>query len=310
MRIALGLVRAMRPQQWTKNLFVFAPLLLSQQWHMEGQLLRVAGVFVAFSLLSSGVYLMNDVADREADRQHPKKRHRPVAARELPVNVAVIAAVLLVGLTLVWTRFPPPLGFHSNGLLAVCSTYVVIQVLYTFWLKRMVIVDVMCIASGFVLRLIAGGKTGGGTFVEETPWIVVCTIFLSLFLALAKRRHEVVSLGRDAAGHRAILADYPPALLDQLIGAAAACTLVTYALYTVSRATVTADDQLRNVKPMPMLVATLPFVIFGVFRYLFLVYRRDEGGSPTSTLLRDVPILVNAALYGAVVFAMFRFAGR
>ena len=183
-----------------------------------------------------------------------------------------------------------------------------IQMLYTFWLKRVVILDVMCIASGFILRLLAGGTAG---WVRQSAWILVCTIFLSLFLALCKRRHEVTSLGGNAALHREILADYPPALLDQLISAATACILVTYALYTVDPRTATAHRLLLgNGRPSPVLAVTLPFVIFGIFRYLYLVYRRDEGGSPTDTLLKDAPTLVNGTLYAGVVLAVFRFAAR
>jgi 4-hydroxybenzoate polyprenyltransferase len=178
-----------------------------------------------------------------------------------------------------------------------------VQILYTFWLKRVVILDVMCISSGFVLRLLAGGP---GAQVPLSPWIIVCTIFVSLFLALCKRRHEVVSLGDGATAHRAILADYPAALLDQLIGAATACTLVTYALYTVDRRTI----EVHHLDPEAALIATVPFVIFGMFRYLFLVYRREGGGSPTSTLARDVPTVVNGVLYAATVLAVFHFASR
>jgi 4-hydroxybenzoate polyprenyltransferase len=305
-----GLVRAMRPRQWTKNLFVFAPLLFSHDWHKEGKVLRTAATFAIFCLLSSGVYLMNDLADREADRLHPKKKTRPIAAGEVGVGAAAAAAVVLVLGALAWARF----GLASNRVPAVCATYLVIQVLYTFWLKRVVIVDVMCIASGFVLRMIAGGTAA---WVTASAWILVCTIFVSLFLALCKRRHEVVSLKDDAARHRAILADYPPALLDQLIAVATACILVTYALYTVDPRTAEAHSlYLDALKPdgkpqeSPILAVTLPCVIFGIFRYLYLVYRREGGGSPTETLLKDAPTLVNGALYAALVVAVFHFAAR
>lgn len=297
MKFLAAYVRAMRPQQWTKNLFVFAPLLFSHEMHKHGVALRVAASFAIFCLLSSGVYLMNDVSDREADRVHPEKRKRPVASGEVSVAAAVAGAVLLIGGGLAWSVF----GLENLPATAVFVAYVTIQLLYTFWLKRVVIVDVMCIASGFVLRMLAGSTAA---WIEGSAWILVCTIFVSLFLALAKRRHEVVSLGAEAAAHRAILAEYPPALLDQLIGAATACTLVTYALYTVDERTI----RFHALAPKPVLAATLPFVIFGVFRYLFLVYRRDGGGSPTATLLRDVPTLVNGVLYGAAVFAILRYA--
>jgi 4-hydroxybenzoate polyprenyltransferase len=286
-----------------KNLFVFAPLLFSQEWHKEGLLLRATGTFGVFCLLASGIYLVNDVADREADRLHPVKKTRPVASGDLPVGLALAAAVVLVLAGFALARLPAPIGLYSNRVAALAGAYVVIQLLYTFWLKRVVILDVMCISSGFVLRLLAGGP---GAQVSLSPWIIVCTIFVSLFLALCKRRHEVVSLGDGAAAHRPILADYPPALLDQLIGTATACTLVTYALYTVDRRT----TEVHHLQPEYVLVVTLPFVVFGMFRYVFLVYRREEGGSPTSTLLADVPMLVNGVLYAATVLAVFKFASH
>ena len=303
MKLVVGLVRSMRPHQWAKNLFVFAPLLFAQDWHQQGRVLRVAATFGMFCLMASGVYLLNDVADREADRAHPRKKLRPIAAGIVPPSVALVVSCLLIAGSIAWARF----GLESKWVTELCVTYVSIQVLYTFWLKRMVIVDVLCISSGFVLRLLAGGSAA---WVPQSTWILVCTIFLSLFLALCKRRHEVVSLGQDAAAHRAILADYPPALLDQLIGVATACTLVTYALYTVDARTAEAHRLTIGGQASPVLAATIPFVLYGMFRYLFLVYRRDGGGSPTSTLLRDVPMLVNGVLYVAAILAIFRrFAG-
>jgi 4-hydroxybenzoate polyprenyltransferase len=297
MKFLVAFVRAMRPHQWVKNLFVFAPIMFAHELHMGGKLLRIVATFGIFCLLSSGVYLMNDVADRAADRVHPRKRNRPIASGEVSVTAAVVGAVTMIAGALAWSHF----GLERVPVTAICATYLVIQLLYTFWLKRVVIVDVMCIASGFVLRLLAGSSAA---WIEESAWILVCTIFVSLFLALTKRRHEVVSLGGDAAAHRAILADYPPALLDQLIGCATACTLVTYALYTVDERTI----RFHHLTPAPILAVTVPFVIFGMFRYLFLVYRREHGGSPTTTLLRDVPLLVNGVVYVATVFAVLRFA--
>jgi 4-hydroxybenzoate polyprenyltransferase len=300
----LGLVRAMRPRQWVKNLFVLAPLLFAGDLDKAGVVLRALAAFAIFCLLASGVYLVNDVVDREADRLHPTKRLRPIAAGDVGVATALAFAAVLVALAFAWAWF----GLASHRVSLVCGVYLAVQVLYSLWLKRVVIVDVMCIASGFVLRLLAGG---GAAWVSQSAWILVCTIFLSLFLALCKRRHEVVSLRDDAAAHRAILADYPPALLDQLISAATACILVSYALYTVDQHTAEAHGLTpKGGPPNPILAVTLPFVIFGIFRYLYLVYRREEGGSPTDTLLQDAPTLVNGALYAAVVVAVFHFAAR
>jgi len=305
MSAALGLLRAMRPRQWVKNLFVLAPLFFAGELDKEGVVRRALGAFAIFCVIASGVYLLNDVHDREADRLHPTKRLRPIAAGVVPASLAVVVGILLVLGGLAWARF----GLEVNRLaMASFAAYALIQLLYTWGLKRVVIVDVLCISSGFVLRLLAGGSA---TFVEQSAWILVCTIFLSLFLALCKRRHEVTTLGDDAARHRAILADYPPALLDQLISAATACILVTYALYTVDPRTSAAHHLvMKNGRPSPVLAVTLPFVVYGIFRYLFLVYRRDEGGSPADTLTRDVPTLVNGALYAAAVLAVFHFAAR
>jgi 4-hydroxybenzoate polyprenyltransferase len=287
----------MRPHQWTKNLFVLAPVLFEHRFEMPKNL-RALSAFGIFCLLSSAIYLLNDVVDREADRQHPRKSRRPIASGEVPVGLALALAVALAGGALAWSWA----GLHSKGVVAVAVAYLAIQSAYSLVLKRMVVVDVLCISSGFVLRMIAGSSAA---FVVQSAWILVCTIFVSLFLALCKRRHEVMSLGDGAAGHRATLADYPPALLDQLISAATSATLVTYALYTVDQKTLEMHGFLFNGRPVPVLAATIPFVIYGVFRYLFLVYRRDQGGSPTVTLLRDVPSLVNGVLYLGTVVALF-----
>ena len=297
MKTLLGLVRAMRPHQWVKNFFIFAPILFAHEWDKQGLFLRVSATFLIFCLTASGIYLLNDVVDRKADRLHPRKRERPIAAGVVSAALATAVGVALVASGLAWAAF----GLANKNVVAVICTYVGIQIAYTGWLKRIAIVDVLCIASGFVLRLLAGGTAA---WVDASAWIIVCTIFISLFLALCKRRHEVISLGDTAAAHRAILADYPAALLDQFIGAVMACTLVTYALYTVDERTIRA----HHLKPEPILAITLPFVIFGMFRYLLLVYRREGGGSPTSTLLRDVPMMVNGVLYAATVFAVLKFA--
>lgn len=297
---APALFRALRPHQWTKNLFVFAPILFEHRLTLDaGRNLRVLAAFGIFCCIASGVYLLNDLLDRDADRLHPRKRMRPIASGEVrPAVAATLSAILIIG-GLLWAH----LGIYNWGLTIVCATYVTIQVLYTLWLKRIVLVDVLCISSGFVLRLLAGSSSA---WVEQSAWILVCTIFVSLFLALCKRRHEVVSLGDGAAAHRTILAEYPAALLDQLIGIAASGTLVTYALYTVDERTVIAHGLVWHGRAQPILAVTIPFVIFGVFRYLLLVYGRREGGSPTSTLLQDRPSLVNGVLYLAVVLAIFR----
>jgi 4-hydroxybenzoate polyprenyltransferase len=300
----MAVLRGMRPHQWVKNLFVFAPFLFEGHYDHLGRLLRVAAVFAIFCMLASGIYLLNDVMDREADRLHPRKRNRPIASGALGVPLALALSALLIVGGLAWAWF----GIQRIPVTLVCGAYVVIQGAYSLWLKRLAIVDVLCIASGFLLRLIAGAQSA---WVIQSKWILVCTIFVALFFALCKRRHEVTSLGDDAVGHRKILADYPPALLDQFIAVATAATLVSYTLYTFDSDTALAHGFPQLGKdPAPLLALTLPFVIYGLFRYLILVYRRDEGGSPTVTLLKDVPSLLNGLLYALCVGAVFLFGAR
>lgn len=289
-----ALIRAMRPRQWVKNLLVFAPFLFAQEFHHEGRLLRVVAIFTIFTLLASGVYLVNDIADRESDRLHPKKRFRPIASGDVSVGLASVTAVLSIVGALAWLWF----GLASKPLMVTCVTYLVIQALYTWRLKHMVILDVLCIASGFVLRLLAGGTAA---WVRQSQWILLCTIFLSLFLALAKRRHEVATLGEDARHHRAALAGYPLALLDQLISVATGAALVSYTLYAFDEGVMA-----RHGWDWPLLGLTVPFVIYGLFRYLYLVYREGIGGSPTEVLLTDRAIQLDVALYAVVVGCIFR----
>lgn len=308
MNLVTGLLRAMRPHQWTKNFFVFAPLLFAGDVRQEGRVLRVLAAFAIFSLMASAVYLLNDSFDRQADRAHPRKRFRPIASGLVPVPLALTMSALLAAAAVAWSRY----GLESRPLTVVCLTYLSIQVLYTWRLKHLVILDVLCISSGFVLRLLAGGYA---SWSPLSQWIVVCTVFLSLFLALCKRRHEVVTLGEDARQHRATLDHYPVELLDQLISVAVGAVLVTYALYTVDERTLRVhhliDEQsiASGTGQLSPLLLTLPFVIYGIARYLYLVYRQELGGSPTTTLMKDPPSMVNGLLYGLSVLAVFRWLG-
>jgi 4-hydroxybenzoate polyprenyltransferase len=286
--VAASLFLALRPAQWTKNLIVFAALIFGQRLLDAGSVLKATVAFVAFCALSGVVYLLNDVVDRDADRQHPLKRRRPIAAGHLPVPVALGSGALLLTLALaasVW------LGI---SFLAHAIGYVALQVAYTLGLKRQVILDVLSIALGFVIRASAGGFAIG---VPVSQWLLVCTILLALFLALAKRRHEITLLGEDAARHRAILGEYTPYLVDQMISVVTASTLMGYAFYTVSSDTVERFGT-------PWLGLTLPFPLYGIFRYLYLVHRRSQGGSPTELLLADRPLLLCVALWGATTIAL------
>ncbi len=315
------LLKAMRPRQWTKNLVVFAGLVFAQRALNIGALGRAGGAFIVFCLLSSLVYLVNDLGDLESDRQHPTKRYRPLASGKLAVPVAlagavalgVLAAVLAVGLV-IWpdaagpgqslhlTFAPlrltvvssPPLPVESQyGLLGtlgggrflfplVAASYVALNLAYTFRLKHIVILDVFCIAGGFVLRAMAGAVV---IPVPISPWLYLCTILLSLFLALGKRRQELLLLDAGASLHRRILQEYSPQLLDQMITIVTSATVMAYSLYTFQGTT-------GNHR----LMVTIPFVLYGIFRYLYLIYMRRQGGSPEEVLLRDKHVLGSVAL--------------
>ena len=280
------LVRSMRPKQWPKNLVVFAGLIFAQKIFSarDGSvvihwipILRACGAFAAFCVVSSATYLLNDVYDREADRIHPTKRNRPIASGALPVSVAVIAAILLfvVGLAgsflLTWK------------LMAVLLGYLALTVAYSVRLKHVVILDVLILAAGFVLRAFAGTVA---IDVNLSVWLFLCTILLALFLALTKRRAEM-TVFEDATQQRSVLANYSPALLDQMISVVTASAVVSYAIYT------TTPSEFHS----PNLVLTVPFVIYGIFRYLYLVYQKQVGTDPDRALFRDAPFVINILLW-------------
>jgi 4-hydroxybenzoate polyprenyltransferase len=267
---------SMRPRQWVKNFFVFAGLVFSQRL-FTGAAWTAVAAFAIFCALSGAIYLHNDVADRERDRLDPRKRVRPIAAGQLPVGVAVAAAAALSVAGLVSSAWLP------RPFLITALAYVVLLVAYSAWLKHVVIVDVIVVAGGFVLRAVAGAVV---IDVEMSGWLVICTILSALFLALGKRRYEYLVLEGDAARHRPILAEYSPALLDQMIAVVTASTVTTYALYTMSPETVAKFHT-------HLLPATLPFVLYGIFRYLYLLYRRQLGGNPSELLVSDRALLIN-----------------
>lgn len=281
----LSLVRSLRPSQWTKNLIIFGALGLSQRLLDVEAVLVSCAAFAIFCVLSGVVYLLNDIADREADRQHPLKRFRPIASGALPVPVAIGWA----------------LGLGLGGLVAafwlrplfgvVATSYVLLLALYSWQLKHIVILDVLTIAIGFVMRAAAGAIA---IAVPISHWLYVLTILLALFLALSKRRHELVLLANGATSHRRILAEYSPYLLDQMIAVVSASTIVAYAFYTVSPETVQKFGTDR-------LMLTLPFPLYGIFRYLYLVHLKEGGGSPADMLLTDRPLLLCVALWTLAV---------
>lgn len=282
------LLISLRPHQWTKNTVVLAALLFAVRLFDVPSLLAALGAFVVFCALSGVVYLINDLTDLEGDRRHPVKRNRPLASGALsPALARAAAAVLGLGgfsLALV-------LGYPFA---AIALLYVVLMTAYSLLLKNVVIVDVLVVALGFVLRALAGAVV---IRVAFSNWLLICTLLFALFLALAKRRHELTLLAGVAAEHRRILGEYSPYLLDQMIAVVTASTVVSYALYTLDSETVQRLGTER-------LVWTLPFVLYGILRYLYLVHRKEEGGNPTRVLLNDRPILVTVALWAATVVTL------
>ena len=286
-----NLIISLRPGQWTKNLLVFAALIFAVKLLDPAALANASAAFLIFCALSGAVYLVNDVSDREADALHPVKRMRPIASGALSPAAALGWAAALSVVALAAAYWLQPMFAVS------ASAYLALFVLYTRWLKHIVILDVMSIAIGFVLRAEAGGLVIG---VPVSDWLLVCTILGALFLGLAKRRHEITMLGDGAKGHRRILEEYDPYLLDQMIAIVAAATLVVYVVYCASPETAERFST-------QLLVLTTPFPIYGIFRYLYLVHRKHGGGSPSDMLLRDRPLLSCVALWGiAVILIIYR----
>ena len=294
-----ALIRALRPKQWLKNGIVGLAFIFSirQGWAPRQPdswiplLLRTGVAFVAFSMVASAEYIINDLRDLEADRLHPRKRLRPLAAGTLRPSVALVAAGALsllglaLGALLDW-RFALVLVGYAVSVLA-----------YSYVLKHIVIVDVLTIAVGFVLRAVGGALV---IRVPVSPWLYLCTILGALFLAITKRRHELLLLGDESGAHRASLDDYSSELLDQMTSVVTASTVVAYSLYTVTA---------ENLPSNHAMLATVPFVLYGVFRYLLLVYSREEGGSPEEVLLRDKPLMIDIGLWllsAAVILFIFR----
>ncbi len=278
---ALSLILSLRLGQWTKNLLVFAPLLFAVKLFDFQSVALATGGFAVFCTLSSVVYLINDVMDRERDRQHPRKRLRPIAAGDLSVSAALLTAALLATTALAGAAL---MGWRFA---AVAASYVALQTLYSVALKHIVIIDALTLSIGFVLRAIAGAVV---IDVVISHWLFVCTILLALFIALAKRRHELVLLADGAASHRPILDEYSAYLLDQMIAVVTASTLMAYIFYTISPET----EQKFGTSWLGL---TIPFPLYGIFRYLYLVHRREGGGSPSDLLLNDRPLLACVTLW-------------
>ncbi len=281
----LALLVSLRPKQWTKNLLLFAGLLFTlDQKHAEPTAIEFRNAalgFLLFSLLSSVVYLVNDLTDRESDRRHPRKCRRPIASGELSPPLAITAAAIL-GVVSLAASFALSIRFG-----AVTLIYLLLTFGYSFCFKHVVLVDVLALAGGFVLRAVAGAFV---IDVSISSWLILCTLMLALFLGLSKRRAEILSTQQaGTSGTRRILEEYSPAMLDQMIVIVTSACLMSYALYTVNSETA---------KNHEYLMATIPFVIYGIFRYLYLMHRHSLGESPDSVLLEDRPMLINVLLWG------------
>ena len=276
------ILEAMRPRQWLKNFIIFAGLLFSKRFLDPSSVAVVCTVFAIFCALSGAVYLLNDVVDRDADRRHELKRLRPVASGRLGTGRAMAVSASLAG-------FSIAAAFYINAGVGVTALlYLSLITAYTLFLKHVVIVDVIVISLGFVLRAFVGGVAIG---VEVSPWLLVCTILLALFLALSKRRHELTLLEEEAGDHRPILDEYSVHLLDQMIAVVTSSTLMAYILYTLwPRTQHEVSDKLYF---------TIPFVLYGIFRYLWLVHQGEGGGSPERDLLSDRPLMIDAFLWAA-----------
>ncbi len=279
MTVIRGLLISMRPRQWTKNLIVFAALIFDLKLFDLHDFVVVTAAFVCFCLASSAMYLINDVLDRERDRVHPAKRHRPIAAGIVNEKLALATSILLLTAGVVGALFLQP------QLAAIIVLYLALMVSYSVTLKHLVIIDVFAIAAGFVLR-----AAGGAVVVDVpiSPWLYVCTVLLSLFIGFGKRRSELIVLEHVASSHRRNLDEYSLPFLDQLLVVTSATTLMAYSLYTFVAPNLPADHTM---------MLTIPFVAYGIFRYLFLVINLDEGGSPERLLLEDRPLTATVGLW-------------
>ena len=285
------LVKLARPSQWLKNGVVLAALIFSGE-AMHAAVAEIAALAVlVFCLLSSSVYILNDLVDCEKDRRHPLKKDRPIASGRVSKRTALLfgAVLLVIALGGSW--------FVNRSFFFVSLLFFGLNLSYSFWLKNIVIVDAMRIAVGFVLRAYAGAFA---IDVPASKWLLINTLFLALFLAFGKRRHELVFLEGDAVSHRTILSKYSPYLLDQLIGVVTASVVVVYMLYPFS-------SEVSTKLGTENLFLTIPFVLYGIFRYLYLIHKEERGGSPTEVLISDRPILITVILWLATVVAVLYF---
>ena len=286
LRGLIAVMKTLRPKQWTKNFFLFAGLVFSQNLFNPPMFFRVLFAFGVFCLLSGSAYIINDIIDVDEDRKHYIKRNRPLASGQISKKQAVCAFFVILAVSL-------------SGAFLLGKAFLLVSILYFFlvagyslWFKHFVIIDVFAVAFGFLLRAVAGGVVIG---VRISPWLLICTLLLALFLALVKRRHEYLILENNGTEHRRVLADYSIGYLDQLISIVTASTIMAYSLYTF-----TAERS-------EYFMLSIPFVIYGIFRYLFLVHKRGMGGSPEDVLLQDKPFIINVCLWAVVCVVILHF---
>lgn len=286
----MNVFKTMRPKQWTKNVFIFTALVFDEKLFTPSPLLKTIAAFILFCLTSSAVYLINDVVDIEKDRQHPTKRLRPLPSGQLKPSVAIAAAVLIPLVTL-------PLSFLLDlhfGFVALA--YLLTMIVYSFVLKNIVILDLLTVAAGFVLRVAAGAIV---VDVERfSPWLYICATLVALFIGISRRRHELVLLAENANEHRASLSEYSLPLLDEMISVVASATVIAYSLYTFSA---------PNLPPNHAMMLTIPFVLYGIFRYLYLIHVKNKGGTPEEIFLSDLPIIIALGLWALAVIAVLYF---
>jgi 4-hydroxybenzoate polyprenyltransferase len=278
------LIRLMRPRQWTKNIFVLAGAVFGEQLFIESAMIHAVAATALFTLLSASIYVLNDLRDRERDRLHPTKRDRPIAAGRIsPVTAGAVGfALFVVSMTASWVVFPE--------VSAVFAVYAAINVFYTLWWKHIVVLDILSVSSGFVLRVVAGALAVN---VPVSPWFLICTLFLALLISLGKRRSEVILLGDDASGHRTILDHYPRQFIDMLIVIVSTTTVIAYTIFTIGSG------------HGALLMVTIPFVLYGVFRYLYLLYVQEVTDPPEILVMKDKSLLVDVILWVTTTAAIY-----
>ena len=284
------LIKLARPKHWVKNLLIFAPLFFSQQVSLEHFQNNILA-FIAFSLTASSIYILNDIVDAPKDRKHPEKKNRPLAAQKVSVQAAIVEIIIFLCISAAISSLLP------KTFWLVLTGYTLLNVAYSYGLKSLLIIDVMILAAGFVMRILAGGFTAD---VPVSHWIIICTFFGALFLGFGKRKNETMLLQEDSHNHRKVLLHYTKDFLNQLMGLTAGMTIISYSLYTIDPQNI-AHFQTEN------LFYTIPFVVYGIFRYFHILYNKTSGGDPTKIFLRDLPMVINVLLWIASLFLILRW---